>query len=75
MPMQKPKDFGTSQDGSQNLDYCCYCYQKGEFINKCELPEFTELQVKIATQKLGMPEAAARESAQNTLPNLKRWKQ
>ena len=27
MPMEKPEDFGTSNDGGRNEEYCCYCYK------------------------------------------------
>jgi len=38
------------------------------------LAEFTEMQVKIATEKMNMPEDKAREMANAVLPKLKRWK-
>ena len=31
MPIKKAEDFGTNTDGSQNQDYCQYCYQRGKF--------------------------------------------
>ena len=31
MPLTRKEDCGTNADGSTNFDYCCYCYQKGEF--------------------------------------------
>jgi len=74
MPMTKPEDFGTNADGSPSDEYCRYCFQSGEFTAKLEMPEYIEMQIKIAVEKLGMPENKAREMAQNTIPNLKRWK-
>jgi hypothetical protein len=74
MPMTKPEDFGTNADGSPSSEYCRYCFQNGEFTAKMEMPEFIEMQVKIATEKLGMPEDKARQMAESTIPNLKRWK-
>jgi hypothetical protein len=38
------------------------------------LEEFIERQVKIAQEKMNLPENKAREMANNILPNLKRWK-
>ena len=39
-----------------------------------ELPEFIDMQVKIAAENLGMDEVEAREVAETTLPELKRWR-
>jgi hypothetical protein len=74
MPMQNPEDFGTNADGSKNNDYCRYCRQNGEFTAKMDLDEFTEMQVKIAVEKMGMLEDEARAVAESTLPDLLRWK-
>jgi len=74
MPMTKPEDFATFADGSASGEYCRYCFQNGEFTAKMEMPEFIEMQVKIAVEKLGMSEEAARQMAESTIPNLKRWK-
>lgn len=75
MPMEAAEDFGTNADGGKNHEYCQYCWQGGEFTAKLDLPEFIEMQVKIATQNLGLPEDEAREVAENTLPELKRWQE
>jgi len=33
MPIKNdPQKGGTNSDGSQNVTYCSYCYQNGEFI-------------------------------------------
>ena len=74
MPMAKPEDFGTNADGSASQEYCRYCFQNGEFTAKMEMPEYIEMQIKIAVEKLGMSEEKAREMAESTIPNLKRWK-
>jgi hypothetical protein len=37
------------------------------------MPEYIEMQIKIAVEKLGMPEEKARQMAKK-IPNLKRWK-
>jgi hypothetical protein len=74
MPMTNSEDFGTNADGSSSSEYCHYCFQSGEFTTKIEMPEYIEMQIKIATEKLGMSEDQAREMANSTIPNLKRWK-
>lgn len=74
MPMVKPEDFGTNADGSPSNEYCRYCFQNGEFTAKMEMPEYIGMQIKIAVEKMGMPEGEARAMAESTIPNLKRWR-
>lgn len=74
MPMAEPEDFGANADGSQNKEYCQHCWQDGEFTAQMDLPEFIEMQVKVAVENLGMEETEAREVAETTLPELKRWR-
>ena len=74
MPMANPEDFGTNADGSASQEYCRYCFQNGEFTAKMEMPEYIEMQIKIAVEKLGMSEDKARAMAESMIPNLKRWK-
>ena len=33
MPVQKNEDNGTEKDGSRSDEYCCYCYQGGQFVD------------------------------------------
>jgi hypothetical protein len=74
MPMESAEDFGTNADGGKNKEYCHFCWQDGEFTAPVELPEFIQMQIKIAVEKMGMDEAEAREVAQATLPELDRWR-
>ena len=37
MPMEDDSVLGTNADGSKNMDYCKYCYDKGEFIDKVDM--------------------------------------
>jgi Putative zinc ribbon domain len=75
MPMEEPEDFGVNADGSESREYCQYCWQDGKFTADVDLPEFIEMQVKIAVEKMGMDEAEARAIAETTLPELNRWRQ
>jgi hypothetical protein len=74
MSMVNPEDFGTNEDGSPSNEYCRFCFQNGEFTAKMEMPDYIEMQIKIAVEKLGMSEENAREMVENTIPNLRRWK-
>jgi len=62
MPLDNPEMSGSEKDGSQNKEYCKYCYQNGEFVN----PKMTLAEMKIDSGIINM--------AVSTLPNLKRWK-
>lgn len=75
MPMETSEDFGVNADGTENKEYCQYCWQDGKFTADVGLPEFIDEQVKIAVEKLGMDEIEAREVAEMTLPELKRWRE
>jgi hypothetical protein len=74
MPMVGPEDFGSNADGGPNKDYCQYCWQEGKFTAEVELPEFIDMQVKIAVEKMGMDEEEARAVAVAALPELNRWR-
>jgi hypothetical protein len=73
MPMQKPEDFGTNANGSQNQDYCRYCYQNGQFTT----PDITMEQMieKCAgiMKQMNIPQAQI-EQTKTFIPMLKRWK-
>jgi hypothetical protein len=74
MPLVGPEDMGSNADGTENREYCVHCWQDGKFTADVDLPEFTEMQVRIAVENLGMEEEEAREVAETTLPELKRWR-
>jgi len=75
MPMEAPEDFGSNVDGSPSREYCRYCWQEGKFTADVDLPEFIEMQIKVAVENLGMDEVEAREVAETTLPELRRWRE
>lgn len=73
MPLAKPEDFGTNANGSQNQEYCHYCFQSGKFTG----PEMTMEQMieKCAgmMKQMQMPETQI-EQTKTFIPMLKRWK-
>ena len=74
MPMSKPEDFGTNADGSQNADYCTYCFQNGKFtLGDIPFSEMVEKLVAMHNQ-MGLTADQARGMANTNLPQLKRWK-
>jgi len=76
MPMKRDEDFGTDAEGFRSEEYCCFCYQKGEFTdNGITLQEKINKLVKISVLQLGMSEEQARKMAEEKLPVLKRWRE
>lgn len=40
MPITSKEQLGKNKDGSMNIDYCKYCYENGEFIDKVTMEEY-----------------------------------
>lgn len=72
MPIESNDILGTNVDGSINNDYCKYCYQNGEFIDKVTMEEYIEMCSKYGYQA-GMTNEEMKEYCQKLFPNLKRW--
>lgn len=73
MPMTKPGEFGTEADGSQSSDYCCHCYQNGDFTWKPSFEEFVEYNIGFWRDGRSSDEEA-RKKILGVFPKLKRWK-
>lgn len=65
--------FGTNADGSENPDYCGWCYQNGEFTS-AGLDEIIERNVPYLVQATGYSEEEAVSFMGALLPTLKRWR-
>ena len=64
--------FGTNADGTQNPDYCGWCYQDGEFTSG-GLDEIIEHNVPYLMQATGYSAEEAVSFMGAVLPTLKRW--
>jgi len=74
MPLQKEDDHGTNEDGTRCDEYCVHCFRFGKFIDEgITLEEKIEKNVESAV-KMGWDETKARITANNVIPNLKRWR-
>ena len=78
MPLQKPEDMGTDQDGARNRDYCVYCYADGEFTSNCTMDEMIEhcLQFLDEFNKengITYTKEEAFAEMRQFFPTLKRW--
>lgn len=73
MPIDKdPKKGGSNADGTINLMYCSYCYQKGEFIFKGTAREM-QLFCREKMIEQGMSKFTAWFFSLG-IPRLERWK-
>ncbi|MBQ3352956.1 zinc ribbon domain-containing protein [Candidatus Saccharibacteria bacterium] len=73
MPLTSDDMFGTNADGSVNEDYCKWCYDKGEFLDKCSMEEYIEKCAQFGEQA-GMTNEQMKEYCTKVFPTLKRWK-
>lgn len=73
MPLASEELLGTEKDGSINSDYCKYCYDKGEFIDKVSMEEYIEMCSQFGEQA-GMTNEQMKEHCSKIFPTLKRWK-
>lgn len=78
MPMAATEHFGTNGNGSPSVDYCCFCFQNGDFTHGMSMEETIQNSVeymdgseKIDGRTLTKGEAALNMQVQ--LPTLKRW--
>ena len=72
MPMKKVEDFGTNKDGTKNQEYCSYCFNNGEFIDKViTMDQMIKKCVGIMRQ-MNMSEVQI-EQTKKFIPTLKRW--
>lgn len=73
MPMERPEDFGTNADGRKNKDYCCFCFQNGDFTSPdLTMEQMIDRLVRLS-DKMGMSQTQARTLAKTVIPKLKRW--
>lgn len=73
MPITSEDQFGTNKDGSQNHDYCKYCYVKGKFVDDVSMEEYIEMCSKHGAQA-NMTNEEMHKLCSSLFPTLKRWK-
>ena len=74
MPMNEAKDFGTEKDGKASADYCCHCYENGEFSWQATYEEAVESNIPWWKEEGDKSDDEARERIKSVFPTLKRWK-
>ncbi len=73
MPISSVDQLEKNKDGSINQDYCKYCYDNGEFIDKVSMEKYIEMCSKFGAQS-GMTNDEMKEFCTKLFPTLKRWK-
>lgn len=73
MPIASNEQLGMNKDGSINPDYCKYCYQDGEFIDKVSMEEYIEM-CSLYGSQAGMTNEEMKAYCTKLFPTLKRWK-
>ncbi len=72
MPLSSQGQMGLEKDGSVSLDYCKYCYENGEFIDKVSMQEYIEM-CSLYGAQAGMSNAQMKAHCTKLFPTLKRW--
>lgn len=78
MPMILTDQFGTNKDHSKNTDYCCFCYEEGNFTQEFTMNEMIEHCAQFLDEfNREVERPLTREQAigemQKSFPSLKRW--
>lgn len=70
IPITSNEQLGTNKDGSINMDYCKYCYESGEFVNKVTMEEYIDICSKYSSQT-GVTYEEMKEHCSTIFPTLK----
>lgn len=78
MPITVPEQFGTNKVGNKNQDYCCYCFQEGDFTQYVSMDEMIVLCANYTDDWSAQGGSTiSREEAialmKKDFPKLKRW--
>jgi len=74
MPMKKdPKSGGTNSDGTKNVMYCSYCYEKGNYTQPDITAEEMQIFVKNKMKEMGFPGFLSGFFTKG-IPKLERWR-
>ena len=73
MPIVSDDQLGVNKDGSVNNDYCKYCYDRGEFIDKVSMEEYIDMCSQYGAQA-GMTNEEMKALCTRLFPTLKRWR-
>ena len=70
-----PGLYGTNANGTDNQDYCKFCYQNGVFTEpELTLEEMIKKSIHHMMVERQFQEERAEVMARAVIPNLKRWR-
>ncbi|MCL2727882.1 MAG: peptide-methionine (S)-S-oxide reductase MsrA, partial [Bacteroidales bacterium] len=79
MPMTATEHFGTNKDLTANKEYCCFCYNEGDFTEEITMDEMIErcaefMEEHYQNSQNPITKEEAVRQMQQYFPLLKRWK-
>lgn len=70
-----PGSYGTNADGSENRNYCKFCWQNRAFGNPdMTLEDMIASSVKFMSENLHYSREEAERLSREIIPTLKRWR-
>jgi hypothetical protein len=74
MPLGTPGFYGTNADGSDNHDWCRFCYQNGAYTEpELTLDEMISRSTEFMTISLKYTKDDAERLSRDIIPTLRRW--
>ncbi len=75
MPLGQPGFYGKNTDGTENHEYCKYCFDKGAFtMPDLTLDQAIQFSVDYMRDKMKFEEEQAEVMSKAIIPTLKRWR-
>ncbi len=71
MPITSNEQLGINKDGSINNDYCQYCFESGEFIDKISMEDYIDKCSEYGDQ-VGMTKEEMKEYCKNLFSYFKK---
>ena len=73
--LETVEDKGNESDETHSDDYCCDCYDAGEFIEpEITIKEMIEKNLSTTAKSLNLTIEEAKNYLESLLPTLRRWR-
>ena len=73
MPMANPEDFGTNADGTENSEFCRFCFQKGAFTEPDTTVDRMIEKCAAMMKQMDIPDEQI-DQTKAFIPLLRRWR-
>ena len=75
MGVEHKEEFGTNEDNTYNEKFCIYCFKDGKYTQpNLSIKDMIDKVIEICLQSTLLEEEEAKKFAEDTIPNLERWK-